>query len=770
MERKVIFFEFYGILCFLLVLVAYKWTNLFYFHFFWRLFFGGGCVILFCFLQSDGTGITARELVQHIFSGDYEKEIESHGVALQEMENAFFSNQSDRRNFLRILERVVERLSDVESNGYSPPKNRERTTSMAESENSEPQTQTQDREDTETAATSRSRKKKKKKNKKAQQQEQQQQQEVPTEASKYSEPKMSSKQSSIEPVESKEEDPLVTALLGMGFTEEQIMAAAKACGGTHRATADDMVSWILGQDSHEADDPPLEETVVELKSEPDVEVNDSILSNSNSEDVVQDERAEKEKERAAQRLAAKREEQRRKNREWNNREQVRQQEEAKAKLAQVMAPPRAPPSVIQGLAPAYPKSLEHGLESGLPSGVPNGLHSGFTPTGMNVATQRTVGRQHAKSLTTPSVTTGAQVIGMPSQNLAPAAKKTVSDRSGEPSLIGGTPFPMPFQSTFPASSVPTYLAPSNSPLLHGLPLIGDDDRTVSSFGSNPSRSLSVSSNVPSVSSSHAAPPSSAPPPGFRPPSAVSASVKPPPVPPVYQGKFYPSQDVHPAPSFPVSPNHHGEIRATAKVFVPANFVPTPTPAIGSNVPTVSAGPPFFGMHPQQSVAMGSAYPNIPHSSSVDDSHVGFLLGGGLPPLGQPSLLSSGLQNSYDRVPSVTPLSEDSPAAPSAESSVTAVPSIEESLPLTGVLGLKDGGVGSNLLDAIATGQAIGGSSIWGDAQSIAPLTGLPSFSFGLSSRETSVTGEGDEGKASIPGWGGLGGSSVNSAGRQGSIW
>merc|ERR1711865_546640 len=70
--------------------------------------------------ESDGRGITPRELVQYVQSGDYEKDIETHGLALQEMTNSFFNHHQERRDFLRNLERIYQRLSHVEKNGYKP--------------------------------------------------------------------------------------------------------------------------------------------------------------------------------------------------------------------------------------------------------------------------------------------------------------------------------------------------------------------------------------------------------------------------------------------------------------------------------------------------------------------------------------------------------------------------------------------------------------------------------------------------------------------------
>ena len=85
--------------------------------------------------ESDGKGLTPRELVQYVQSGNYEKVIETHGLALQEMTNAFFNHHQERRVFLKKLERVYQRLSDIEKNGYTPiSMDNGRTENIAESE------------------------------------------------------------------------------------------------------------------------------------------------------------------------------------------------------------------------------------------------------------------------------------------------------------------------------------------------------------------------------------------------------------------------------------------------------------------------------------------------------------------------------------------------------------------------------------------------------------------------------------------------------------
>jgi hypothetical protein len=76
--------------------------------------------------ESDGHGITPRELVQIVQVGSHEHVIETHGVALQEVTNTFFNHQQERRFFLNTLEGICLRLADIEKNGYSPPVSAER--------------------------------------------------------------------------------------------------------------------------------------------------------------------------------------------------------------------------------------------------------------------------------------------------------------------------------------------------------------------------------------------------------------------------------------------------------------------------------------------------------------------------------------------------------------------------------------------------------------------------------------------------------------------
>jgi hypothetical protein len=136
-------------------------------------------------------------------------------------------------------------------------------------------------------------------------------------------------------------DPVAIALLGMGFTDDQIKSAARALGGFERATADDMVVWILGEsdnaDSGNAPDIATENHAA-TQSKEQVQAlpranSDQKLKASIAEEAV---RKRQEELAASKRAAEKREEQRRIRREWNEREQARQMQEKNAKIAEAM--------------------------------------------------------------------------------------------------------------------------------------------------------------------------------------------------------------------------------------------------------------------------------------------------------------------------------------------------------------------------------------------------------------------------------------------------
>jgi len=281
---------------------------------------------------SDGEGITARELAEIIASGKQDDQIETQGVALEEAMERYASNKSERKRYLRVMKAMVERLRHVEENGYEPLKPKALDSTVAEEEDDDEDVKLRSSSSGEDA---KKRKKKKKKQVKREQSELSTATSVPSNAT------------SVKPPVEQKVDPLVTALLGMGFAEEQICAAAKACGGIERATADEMVMWILGGGEESSSSPPPATASVDAATDTPQEPAFIPTSRTSAkpaptkkpakQPVANLKRAQKENVEAvkreeearavADRLAAKREEQRRRNREWNNRAQARQKEE-----------------------------------------------------------------------------------------------------------------------------------------------------------------------------------------------------------------------------------------------------------------------------------------------------------------------------------------------------------------------------------------------------------------------------------------------------------
>ena len=72
-------------------------------------------------MSSTGKGISPRELAETVSHGSQDKVLETHGLALQEAINHYSSSNDEKKKFRAILERMRDRLKDVEQNGYSPP-------------------------------------------------------------------------------------------------------------------------------------------------------------------------------------------------------------------------------------------------------------------------------------------------------------------------------------------------------------------------------------------------------------------------------------------------------------------------------------------------------------------------------------------------------------------------------------------------------------------------------------------------------------------------
>ena len=286
---------------------------------------------------SNGKGFTPRQLIECLLQQN-QKELESHGMAVQEVTKEFLS-LSRRRGYLALLERFVERLKNVETNGYAPLTKEEVETERelarqaleecVESLGSVTEGASKIRSETslDTADDS---------------------EETIPEANAGSKSlavvvvddddaattTATTTKSTMRPKEPPipKGDTLEVALMQMGFERKMVIQGIKACGGHQRAIPDDVVAWIISQDhpNHQHRSIPSgmkmkkDERLLENKEPRSRKQQSKRLAETKRIDTAK--KAEDER-IAAERLAAKREEQRRRNREWNNRTHARQLQE-----------------------------------------------------------------------------------------------------------------------------------------------------------------------------------------------------------------------------------------------------------------------------------------------------------------------------------------------------------------------------------------------------------------------------------------------------------
>jgi hypothetical protein len=596
--------------------------------------------------RSDGKGITARELAEILVSGKQDDEIETQGEALQEAKERYVKTPE----FLCVLQTMVEKLKDVETNGYAPlPFN-------VEGESTRPKSSTFSGEAT---------KKRKKTNKKAASQLKREQAEasIPSNAA-----------SMEEPVEQKE-DPLVVALLGMGFTSNQIHAAAKACGGMERATADDMVMWILG--GGEESSSPSSAHMEEATSPKETDIRGDVKIATGSapsekpaaldlkraqQENLEAVKREQEARAVAQRLAAKKEEQRRRNREWNTRAQARQQEDLDRRALQ---------------------------------------------EAQRLAKERATGQQ-------PIVTGGpAALVGLTvdvgsktAKAAAPKAPTKILQRPSKPSLKSGPPADMiaPAKQTRRAQSAGAG---------RGL----DELEPTSQFVSSGPSFSSGGSERQSVGGLQQIPVYAQRPSNVLPPDFNAAGT----FPVVSGGSFNLARNDGAASNYEAL-STPGEIRATAKAFVPTGFKSTPTP---QQISTVTSAPASF--------SSGLGLPQATQSSALSNDDLLSSL------LNASAVSGTGLPLGFERPATMTPSITQSPSTIS--SSVTGITATDEPT-FNSMAGFDLDGLATRplLLDALSrtplssgieSSNGIAGSNIWGSA-SLAPGPRLSSFSgFGI---------------------------------------
>jgi Ankyrin repeats (3 copies) len=385
-------------------------------------------------------GITVQHLAVALMSHEPETMIETHGMALQEISNyRLRSNKPsvDPSVYVTMLSQMTIHLILIQSLGYTPlteedivraerqtPQNAEKceqggsgsTTAQADETSecdpppwidSDDETSRMTKED---AKKKRKRKKKGKKSDAAAASVASSSNEVTSSAvavvpTSKDDTSVDDESEVSKPSTTATTDPLVSALLGMGFEYASIMGGIKACGGMSRATADDVVAWIVGGgtttlSNGDTQTMPLPKAAISeplsfFKKPPTTAALQAELEKRNKEVVRQ-----KEEERMlAEKLAAKREEQRRRNREWNTRAQARQIQEIQEKMtAKATNTVQAKPPVASGMlrsvsggsnfAPTYPVSSVTGRvpspTSGLGISAPDA--SATTPSRMVAAT------------------------------------------------------------------------------------------------------------------------------------------------------------------------------------------------------------------------------------------------------------------------------------------------------------------------------------------------------------------------------------------------
>jgi hypothetical protein len=647
--------------------------------------------IIFC---SNGNPMSVIDLLNtiQISNGKVsDADITCEGSVIKEIENmASTLSKTQRQAYIRTLEKLSSRLNHVLLNGYSPPED----TRPLGSQQSQNDAKADIVDEPDSALKARKRKKKKKKNgTEAQQEEAHLEQESATSVSS----------APTSNVSSGKDDPMVGALIGMGFSKDQILEAAKECGGLDRATPDDIITRILGggespasnetteneRDGSSTRDPSIgshearkqQDSAAKLRAEEERKAEARRLAH---------EELQKQQE-AARRLAAKKEEQRRRNREWNNREQQRQAAQATSKImanassAQAQAPfPNTNPAVnlvaqapLSALKPPPSESVNE-----------------FQPTKI----LKPPSRAQAKNASVPPQLSSRK------PPLHSAAMPSTQEH------IWSTPEDQPDDYSFNGSRPPSsIIAPA-----YGFSSF-DDDKTVSSFGSSPSYSHSISNSYPSAPIPEAP---VVPPPGFRSSGGNNVvpgySMGPPP------GTFTdPSANVMVQPDT-IPENHFG---ATQPVQVPqphhyasANMSnpPLSMPPLGSEFrpgakPFVPNG---FGVAAPSELPLPSSSVPPPQGQST----FGHMQSPGLAGL-------SGLNNSagnnqpmvaHDPIPSLAPLSEDSTRAPSLPSNFLHDQHYSHGFAPSNAPQQQNG---SSLLDSLISGGGNDtdpvGSSLWG---------------------------------------------------------
>lgn len=509
-------------------------------------------------------------------SGDFDDDLTSTSVILDDVENRIeHASSRDKSDFKGILASLVQRFSDIENHGYTPPPvqdERMSDDSVADADNKDV-----GRHISSTVTSTLKAKKKKKK---------QQQESVVTATSSLSEIRSTNSALDDEDLT----DPVAVALLGMGFTEDQIRSAARALGGFSRATADDMVMWILGG-GEIVDSGRVANTSHNLSSKKAVQKAEGAIvgkaqkkAAARAKDSEEAARKRQEELTVSKRAAEKKEEQRRIRREWNEREQARHELEKNAKMMAALErrkqaemeklmpktsilPTEMPPGVGLPSTGVLGGGKHHNSGGHGPPGLPMTIIAGGPKTSAKAKGGSNMGIPQAPTIRAPKILTRPSTIP---PGMSGATGSVHSQGPGSQPLFASAPS----STLLPASSLPRNIQAGKTftPSSSQVPLVIHQrqkppttilQKPASAGGTrNNNRGQNVSATAEST-------------PLFQNPRFdVSASVAPP---GFFSGNVLPSQQSSATDSTSsnyAEVNSLGMIRATAREFVPTSFKPT----------------------------------------------------------------------------------------------------------------------------------------------------------------------------------------------------
>ena len=331
-------------------------------------------------LKSSGNGATVLQYLQFCSSGRLSSQVESHGVAMEELEAQLNKDEPLKRQYSVAWSLILGRLQIAGTGGNFQSleekklKEYEKKIDKAAAEVKEKSS-----EDTVSSnSTKQSGKKSKKKGDGDQKH-----------ASRPSEAVVNPNQESKTPAVKKptlESDPLTVMLIEMGFEKDPVIEGIKALGGPNKATPDTVIAWMLDnpQNQQEQDFVPAravpEPRVTSLpapaptaprsrggaaarKQQPQQSKGRASAKNEKQKKQEEQKQIQLQRKQEEERLQAKREEQRRRNREWNRKQEA--STAAQAKVAPKAPQPAAP--AMQTLPPVPP--LQASALPSIPAGI-----------------------------------------------------------------------------------------------------------------------------------------------------------------------------------------------------------------------------------------------------------------------------------------------------------------------------------------------------------------------------------------------------------------